>query len=379
MRQDKRGADGLRRNNPVSALEVPAGRLDELRSPRLANGPSGTPLLHAVIVHHSGQELLDRCLRSLAVSRDVSLQTLVVANACSEALPELLLSEPGFHLLRCETPVGFSAANNRGVAWMRERLGQPHYYFFVNNDTVLEPDTLSTLVKRVEADADVAIAGPRLMIWGTSAHLNSLGLNLTRDAEAWDEGIGRTLDEYGPLPGERTPLALTGSALLVRAKAFEALGGWLELYDYYYEDVDFCLRAWAAGFRVLNVPNAVMWHAISATAVRGSDFKLYHTWRNRLLLMAVHWPVPLLLTIAPGTAAKEWRSFIGRLRSRCYRESRIQFKAWLGFLMRLPHALSLRLRRTGRTEWTALLRPCGSVPEIRLPPLADAPEPDRAP
>ena len=96
---------------------------------------------------------------------------------------------------------------------------------------------------------------------------------------------------------------MTGSALLIRAPLLARLGGWEDIYEYYYEDIDLCLRAWEEGSSVVHVPDAVVWHVVSATAEARADFKVALTWRNRLLLMLVHWPASLLLRVAPRLLA----------------------------------------------------------------------------
>ena len=63
-------------------------------------------------------------------------------------------------------------------------------------------------------------------------------------------------------------IAVTGAAMLIRGRALAELGGWPELYDFYYEDVHLCLRAWSLGWRVTSVRNAVAQHEVSATAIR---------------------------------------------------------------------------------------------------------------
>ena len=312
------------------------------------------------MVHHRGEDLLARCLESLLASRDVDLQVAVVANACEEPLSPLAEGQRRVHVLRSAAPLGFSGANNRGVAFLRERVGVPDYLYFVNDDTVSEPDALRELVSHLDRDPRCAIAGPRLMIEG-EGRLNSLGLNVTRAGEAWDEGIGRRPKERGPLPGARPALAVTGSAFLVRREAFEPLGGWDELYGWYYEDVDLCLRARAAGWSVAAIPAAIVHHALSATARRDSELKLYHTFRNRLLLVAVHWPLGLLLATAPRILLSEcWRLAVRVVRGE-HLEARSQVRAWNGFLRLLPAALARRRRRGPRRDWVALLSPAGSV------------------
>ena len=320
------------------------------------------------MVHHRGRDLLGRCLESLLSSRGIELRVAVVANACTEALPAVAESDARISILRSDVPLGFSTANNRGAAYLRAREGPPDYLFFVNNDTVTDPDALAVLANHLESHPGCGIAGPRLMIQGAEERLNSLGLNVTRTGEAWDEGIGRSLGAYGPLRAGRAVIAATGSALLIRASLFESLGGWEEIYFFYYEDIDLCLRAREAGLDVAVVPEAVVHHALSATAGLDSDFKRFHTWRNRLLLVSIHWPPSLLLGALPRLVLTDvWRLGLRLVRGP-RREARLQARAWASFARLLPTALGRRRRRGPMRDWVALLRLAGSVPRIQLPP-----------
>jgi len=55
-----------------------------------------------------------------------------------------------------------------------------------------------------------------------------------------------------------------------------------------FEDVDWCVRAWRAGYRVRYVPQAVLWHRVSATLGQASPQNTYYMTRNALLLFASH-------------------------------------------------------------------------------------------
>lgn len=328
--------------------------------------PATTARIHAVVVHHRGLDLLARCLESLLASSGIELRVAVVANACPEPLPAVAEGDPRILVLRSEVPLGFATANNRGAAFLRERQGEPRHLYFLNNDTVSSPDALSLLASHLERACRCGVAAPRLMIEGAEGRVNSLGLNVTTTGEAWDEGIGHRLEELGPLPAVRSVLAATGTALLVRGEAFDALGGWDESFHFYYEDVDLCLRAREAGWDVEVVTAAVVGHALSATAGRGSDFKLYHTFRNRLLLLALHWPPGLLARNALRLLGTEAWRFLVRLGSGAPREAMLQARAWGGFLLRLPRTLRRRRERRPERAFTALLRPPGAVPPVRL-------------
>lgn len=316
--------------------------------------------IHIVTVHHRGKAMLARCLESLEGSTDVELEIVVVSNDCQEELPEIVETSSRIHLVEAPAALGFSAANNLGVSWARERFGEPDYYYFINNDTVSEPDALATQVAALEQDEVAAIAGPQLRILGAPDHLNSLGINLTEDGWGWDEGIGIRLDDYGPLPDRRSVLAVTGSALLADAGVYRRIGGWTEIYHYYFEDIDLCLKVWKSGQRVIQVPEALVHHRISATMTEGSERKEFLFWRNRLMLSIIHWPPTLLASVLH-------RAVVTEILSNRWADNAMQRKALRQVFGRLPGLLRQRWRSSGSNgEWRSFLHPPKSVPVITL-------------
>jgi hypothetical protein len=325
------------------------------------------PSIQAVIVHHRGKAMLERAVDSLLRSSGVELAVVVVSNDCREELPEIVEAASEVHLVVASESLGFSAANNLGVSWARGHLGDPDYYYFVNNDTESTPGALAELAAALAADPAAAVAGPQLRIFGARDHLNSLGLNLTEDAWGWDEGIGRHLEAYGPLPERRDMIAVTGSALLIDAGVHHRIGGWTEVYDYYFEDLDLCLKVWERGYRVIQVPEAIVFHQISATMTVGSTRKEFLFWRNRLMLAVVHWPWGLLASVF-------WRAVVTEILSSSWQHNGLQRRALRETLGRLPRLLRQRRRSRGRKTWRRFLHPPGSVPVITLPAIAeDAP------
>ena len=321
----------------------------------------GDPVrIHAVTIHHRGREMLDVCLRTLLSSESVDLQVIVVLNGCDEELPAVAHESDRVHVISAEQPVGFSAANNLGTDWAATNIGKPDYYYFINNDTRSENDSLALQVAALEADPKAAVAGPTLLIDWATDYLNSLCLNVTHDAWGWDEGIGISLAEYGPLPGRRSVLAVTGSAILVDAAVHEEIGGWTVLYDYYFEDIDLCLKVRGAGYEVVHEPAAVVGHHVSATMTLESDFKVYLFYRNRLLVALVHWPLRMLAGLLRFAVVDE-------VLRRPKEETETRRKALFGAFKKLPRALLARWRFRGRKDWVAMLRPQGSVPVITLP------------
>lgn len=323
--------------------------------------------VHVVVVHHRGEAMLEACLRSLLASEGADVQIVVVLNHCLEPVPALARESPRVHLLTLDHSHGFGEANNLGVLWAQKSLGPADYYYFVNNDTVSRADTLHHLVEQLKTTPAAAIAGPQTLIESAPDFINSLGLNVTEDAWGWDEGIGIALCEYGPLPGVRQVMAVTGSALLIESATFDKIGGWSEAYDYYFEDIDLAIKVWKQGREVLHVPDSVIYHRVSATMTVGAERKFFFFWRNRLLLAAIHWPLGML-------AAVLRRAIVSEVMKRPWKDSTLQRRALFGALRKTPAILKERFRMpAGDQSWRRFLHPPGSVPRITLPQPGEVP------
>ena len=325
---------------------------------------SHTPRVHAVIVHHRGLEMLDDCLCSLLDSAAVELQIIVVSNGCEEPLPEIAELSPRVHVTAPPQPVGFSEANNVGAAWAKEHLGPADAYYFVNNDTESKPATLDLMLHAMEQHG-AGIAGPLTLIHAAPDHINSVGIRITEDAGAWDDGIGLSFDAYGELEGVREVAAVTGSALLIHNRVFDELGGWNEVYEWYYEDIDLCLRAWKRGYPVIHVPDAIILHRISATMSEGSERKLFYFRRNRLLIGLLHWPGDVLRKLL-------WRAVYHEIIRAPRAHSAMHRRALGDIVKNLPKYWRLRREGRGDDSWRRFIEPLGSVPAISLPELTTA-------
>jgi GT2 family glycosyltransferase len=92
---------------------------------------------------------------------------------------------------------------------------------------------------------------------------------------------------------------VTGCALLVKASVVQEVGLLDPRFFAYYEETEWCARAARAGYRILQVPQAHIWHKISAQARETSPLVHYYMTRNRLLfLKSAHaGPGPILWTL----------------------------------------------------------------------------------
>lgn len=181
-------------------------------------------------------------------------EVIVVDNGSTDGTREFLRAEEQAGRLRCllnDENVGFGKACNRAAA-----LSQRDNLLLLNNDIDPLPGWLDALLDEL-ADPGVGIVGSRLLY--PDGRIQHAGADFTENGET--EHIHRFAAADDPAVTVTRDLpVVTGASLLVRRTLWDALGGFDEGYWMYVEDVDLCIRAWHAGFRVRYCADSVLIH-----------------------------------------------------------------------------------------------------------------------
>jgi GT2 family glycosyltransferase len=177
---------------------------------------------------------------------------------------------------------GFAAAVNRGI----EQSGS-EWIAILNNDITLEPDWLARLMAALESSISWFATGKLL---DASAHDRIDGSfdAVCRGGCAWRCGHGRLDSEVWNQP--RTIQIAPFTAAVFRRDLFRRVGLLDEQFESYLEDVDFGLRCAELGLSGLYEPEAIAYHAGSATLGEWHRDTVRRTARNQLLLVAKHYP-----------------------------------------------------------------------------------------
>ncbi len=200
--------------------------------------------------------------------------------------------------------LGFAGGYNAGIRYALEHGAD--FVFMLNNDTLAPPGMLEPLVEAA-APPDVAAAAPLIFyadaperVWSAGAGRSPWTLELT-------ENHGRAAGfEQQEQPVERE--FLSGCALLLKREALEKVGLFDEGFFLYYEDSDYSLRLRQAGYRLLLVPRARLWHKVSRSSL-GSDSPGERYWmaRSSVRFFRKHVRGPRWLVVIPwrlGSACK---------------------------------------------------------------------------
>ena len=155
---------------------------------------------------------------------------------------------------------GFAANVNRGM-----RMADPdHDVVLLNSDVIPLRDWLAGLQFAATRSPRVGIAGAKLLYPDTRIQYGGTVRN-ARAPEWFDHRYRGKPSAWGPANVPGPTLAATGAAMYIRREAREAVGTFDEALPMGYEDVDYCLRAWRAGYEVTYAPYAQLHHLESAT------------------------------------------------------------------------------------------------------------------
>lgn len=226
----------------------------------------------AIVVSYETREDLGACLASLAAHGGPGLETIVVDNASSDGSADLVgCSFPAVRLVRSARNEGFGAACNRGAA-----VATGAYLLFLNPDAQVTAGAVPALARALDAHPDVAIVGPRTLNEDGTAQV-SFGPALTPLAEWRQRRLVRAVARRDPhalrIAHERSLVAgapdwVSGSCLMIRRRAFDAVAGFDEGFFLYEEDVDLCVRVRAQGGGVRFEPAATVVHRLGRSMAR---------------------------------------------------------------------------------------------------------------
>jgi hypothetical protein len=169
----------------------------------------------------------------------------------------------------CAVNGGFSRGNNVGATHAAGDV-----LLFLNNDTLIESDFVTPILRRFDESPRVGVVGPRLLNVDGSFQL-SAGRSPTFLREVFDSKVAAAInsgDQAAMRAQERrfarpTPVEwVTGAALAIRRDVFREVGGFDEAFFMYFEDKDLCARVRAAGFEVWFEPASGIKHLRGGSA-----------------------------------------------------------------------------------------------------------------
>jgi GT2 family glycosyltransferase len=304
--------------------------------------PAEVPDLSIVLVNWNACEMTSAALESIrSHTRDIGYEVFVTDNGSTRdaSATELPRRFPGIQFISNGSNMGFSIANNQGIARARGR-----YVLLLNNDTIQTENALATSVAYMDGHPEVGALG---ILHRNADAQHSEQASAFDFPRPWREVATLLGVPYSPDTGasirsdvEQDVDWVVGSFLLMRRACLDEVGPLDERFFIYDEDIDWCRRARSAGWKVRFWPGASMVH-VGASARPFMKDKTFVHFRSHLSYIRKHH--------SSAPAALYYLVMVGRLTL----STLWQTLRWLGGAASLADVRE----RSSRQMQFALLRP----------------------
>lgn len=247
-------------------------------------------MISIIIVGYNSQKYLGSCLKSVFASSYENFRVILVDNNSSDDSVEFVKkSFQDVVIIKNEDNFGFAKANNIGIE-AALKMGTD-YVLILNPDTMLDEKCLEILVGKAKNKTILqplillSQDGKKTDLVNTNGnYLNFLGFSYCNSYKVKKDTVSAGNVTLGSGAGSFIP------AQALRDNLFD------EDFFMYHEDVDLFWRLRLAGYEIILVPQALIWHDYSFSR---NKKKMFYAERNRLLFLFKNFSTKYLILILP--------------------------------------------------------------------------------
>lgn len=272
--------------------------------------------LSIIILNYNTRDLTLNALKSVFASiTSFTYEVILVDNASRDDSVAVIREEyPNVQLIVNGENVGFSKANNQAI-----RQARGSYVLLLNSDTVLEKDTLQTMISFMNDHPEVGAGGCKVVLPdGKLDKACRRGFPTPSASFYYAFGFSKLFPnnprfnqyQLGYLnPDDSYPVdCLVGAFMMVRREAIDQIGLLDEEFFMYGEDIDWCYRIKQAGWQIYYYPKTKIVHYKGASSRRKPWKIVYEFHRAMFLFHRKHYQKkyspPMNLLVYVGISAK---------------------------------------------------------------------------
>ncbi|MBV6421891.1 MAG: hypothetical protein DAHOPDDO_03179 [Ignavibacteriaceae bacterium] len=233
-----------------------------------------------IIVNYKSTELLRNCLDSIyTFTKDISFEIIVVDNeSIPGELEDVTKKFSGIKLVKNELNKGFGAANNQGT-----ELAEGKYLLFLNNDTILQENSIKKVFDYADSISGENIIGCRLLNEDRSIQKSVFDFPTLANVFTSNFFLyllfpkSKYFNKYHLMNSGINSITevdvVTGAFLFTPKQIFKKLGGFDERFFFYMDETDLCYRYKQMNENVVYFPETSLIHLKGKSAGGESWFK----------------------------------------------------------------------------------------------------------
>ena len=206
-------------------------------------------------------------------------------------------SFPDVYLLENKRNIGYVKAVNQGIANGLNR--EVDYIWIFNNDVTVEENSLKKLVEAGQQDENIGVITPVIYSYKNPEVIENIGYQINfwigrlKKLKFGRDVFQNNNDEYAEVDSQ------LGCSTLIKSTVFKMVGNFQAIYNLYFEETDFNVRARKKGFRVVVVKDAKVWHKTASTMNKFILRRAYLLLRNLFLFELLNAQLKHLLVFIP--------------------------------------------------------------------------------
>lgn len=225
-----------------------------------------------VILHYGSVEDTTECISSILRSYGSS-RIVIVDNDPRQSfcIPSEIHANKSIEIVRSGGSLGFAAANNLAL---RALQINEEYVLFLNNDTVVAPDSISKLCDYLEQETNCGACGPCMPYYAEKNKIWACGGKIKKSTY----GIAGYAQKQSEKPHEVD--YLPGAAILIRTALFKKVGMFDERFYLGHEEAALCNAVNRFNYKIVAIPSAVIWHKVGISSRSLVPGLVYNSCRN---------------------------------------------------------------------------------------------------
>lgn len=252
-----------------------------------------------VILNWNGEKFLEKFLPGLVEHTNLNVYDLYVADNGSTDGSLQLINKlyPQIKTILFDQNYGFAGGYNKAL----EQINAD-YFLILNSDVEVSPNWLDTLYAYMEDNKDVAACQPKIKSYHNKElfeHAGAAGGFIDKYGFPFCRGrvFGTVEQDRGQYDYVSDVFWASGACLMIRSEMFRKVGGFDAEFFAHMEEIDLCWRLNSRGYRIVCVPQSVVYHVGGGTLNVEHPRKTYLNFRNNLLMLYKNLPQAEMLNI----------------------------------------------------------------------------------